>query len=246
MPKRPIVLSVKRELWRPLDEDAVPADEAFKATRAEALTRDDYTCQFCDWRSTEQQDVHHFNDCHSDNHVDNLITACKLCHACHHIGFACQKGAGTLIWLPEVSQAQLNNLVRMFFVINEIGSDAQKAFAKDTWRRLRERADTVKAVWGTSSPVRFGNKLLIIPQGRYDLRGQFMGPLRLLLSPGSPMVGPAISSWVKQFAKLPPETWDSITSTVMDRLDDAHERARNSIQIQNHDIDQQMMEQERA
>lgn len=244
MARRPIILSVKRELWRPLDEDAVPADDAFKEARAERLARDDYTCQFCDWRASSFQDVHHDNDCHSDNHIENLVTACKLCHACHHIGFASQNGAGTMIWLPEIDQGQLNSLLRMCFVVNDIGTDAQKQFVRSIWQQLSARAGVVKQVWGTSSPARFANKLLILPQGRYDQREIFMGPLRLLLTPSSQMVASALPSWVKQFVKLPPETWEGITTTVMERLDAAHDRAGNAIALQNTELNQQMQEQD--
>lgn len=114
-----IVLSVKRSQFRCDDPTADEADSGFKKIRPEIIERDDSTCQFCDFKAPKYQEVHHLNDIHSDNRPENLITACCLCHAAHHVGLSGTLERGCLIYLDPalgISQADLNQIVRALWI----------------------------------------------------------------------------------------------------------------------------------
>lgn len=234
---RPIVLSVKRNTWRMHDDSAEPSDAEFKKEREKCLQRDDYTCQFCGWRSLKYQDVHHANDCHADNSLENLVTACKLCHGCHHLGFAGQGGAGAIILLEEIDQVDLNRIVRMCAVVAAIGSPEQKAFVGKLWKFLMSRAAPVKATWGSASPTMFANKLMSLPDGIYERRGtSFMAPLRFLISPSSVMVKDAVPTWVTQFGRLPTDVWESVANEVLVRIANVNDDITKNLTGESEDL----------
>jgi intracellular multiplication protein IcmJ len=230
----PITLSVKRETWRLLDEDVVPSDAEFKRVRLSRLQKDDQTCQFCGWRSSSHMDVHHVNDSHDDNSIENLATACKICHACHHIGFAAMGGKGSMIYLPDITQNMLNKLLRVIYVINTVGSDQHKQFASTLWKMLMAHKRPVVDAWGTADPVKFANKMLALPNEVYERRGDsFLSPLRVIFLPTSPMIAPALDTWTAQYGKLPSSMWMEICDEVMGRLTSARERIEERLRVEN-------------
>lgn len=78
----------------------------------QALMRDENTCQFCGFRSVHGMVPYHLDDDHENNTLDNVATSCAMCHMMQHLGFVLDERIGYLIYLPELSQAELNNLIR--------------------------------------------------------------------------------------------------------------------------------------
>lgn len=113
--KQPL-LGVKRKLWRQDDEHAILKDEKYKSLRDKILLRDNYTCHFCNFRFDEFQEIHHVDDDHGNNDPENLITTCNLCHAVHHLGMTAIRGAGFMAYIPEMSQTDINGIVRILFM----------------------------------------------------------------------------------------------------------------------------------
>lgn len=77
-------------------------------------------CHFCDFAfgSSEQYEVHHLDGDHANTDPANLVPVCVLCHAPFHLDLVARRWkdrAGTIIFLPEVSQAHLNNLLQVIF-----------------------------------------------------------------------------------------------------------------------------------
>jgi intracellular multiplication protein IcmJ len=204
---RPIVLSVKAKNWRMADDSAAEADAEFAAVRRKALERDDWTCQFCGFRSLKWQEVHHVNDDHADNRRDNLVTACIFCHLCQHVGFAGLRREAVLVWLPEIPQARLNHLVRTVLVAwrsadaaGAAGADRpgppmpgarmkeeqQKLFramaqgAQALHAGLMARQDEAARRYGTSDLSEFGKLLQLMPDDVYARRADWCAGLRLL------------------------------------------------------------------
>lgn len=203
-----IILSVKRDKWRSADDFAESADKDFSAIRQRVIERDQGACVFCRWKADKYQDVHHLNDNHQDNAMDNLVVSCKLCHACFHMGLAGQNDSAWLIYFPEVSQAELNLMVRSIFVVRKIGNEIEKKLAESYWDELMARAQPVIDQWGSAKAVDFANKLLELPQENYESREGAMMPLRLLVSSRSKMVGDkAVTYWASMFEKIPTKIW---------------------------------------
>lgn len=113
--KQPII-SVKRKAWRMDDEHAGVADAGFAQVRMTVLARDKDTCQFCGFFAKNWQEVHHKDDDHQNNDPDNLITICNACHLVHHVGLAAINGFAFISYVPELSQTEVNHLMRMLII----------------------------------------------------------------------------------------------------------------------------------
>lgn len=85
-------------------------------TRQRIFSRDDNECQYCGFKSEKFQLVH-VKDGDMDNKSDdNLVTSCIFCHQCFHVDKVSDMKSGTLIWMPEISQAQVHHLARSIYV----------------------------------------------------------------------------------------------------------------------------------
>ncbi|MBA2651246.1 MAG: HNH endonuclease [Tatlockia sp.] len=142
------------------------ADERFKAFEIKVLQRDRYTCRFCGFQARLFQDVVNLDHNFANNKLSNLVTACCFCAQCFFIesvgvgGF----GGGSLIYLPELSQAELNSLCHVLFcaITNDTG---YKNSAQNIYRSFKFRSQIVEDKYGegTSDPSIFGQ--LIIDSG---------------------------------------------------------------------------------
>ena len=82
-----------------------------QGARKKALDRDGRRCWFCGFTSTAHQEVHHLDDDHANNRLDNLVTICNIDHLCFHLGLAAMRGAIFLAVVPELTQAEITNLI---------------------------------------------------------------------------------------------------------------------------------------
>lgn len=221
---KPIILSVKRGRFRRDDQDAESADEAFRDNREQALTRDAKTCVFCGFQAPKWQDVHHIDDDHHHNDIDNLDTACKLCHACQHIGLAGLNGGASIIYLPELPQASLNRLVRGMYVAGRLGSEATKKQAAELFRFLVSREAPAVTALGSCDPVVLANALELAPREVYDQRISRLEPLRLLVKPKSRMLTlsdktSVLDYWAHNiYNKVPENSWLDLAEQLFDRV----------------------------
>lgn len=226
MELKPIVLSVKRGLFRcdDMESESDAADYAEK--RQLALARNIKTCQFCGFQSDKWLDIHHKDDNHHNNDKDNLITACKICHACHHLWLAGQNNGGYVIYLPEISQADLNRLVRSMYVIGKVGSDVWRTRAGNLWQFLLSRTKPVIDSIGSFDPVDLGLALSTSTRDDYEHRVSTLAPLRFLISQKSPMmalkrgdkvIGNVIDYWVSSvYQNLTESSWMDLADQVFD------------------------------
>lgn len=161
------------------------ADERFKSHEKRVFDRDKYTCRFCGFQAKLYQDVVNLDGNFSNNKLDNLVTACCFCSQCFFVesvgvgGY----GGGTLIYLPELSQPELNSLCHVLFcaITNDTG---YKNSAQTIYRgfKLRSQAIEDKFGEGTSDPAIFGH--LLIDSGHIgdDCANQLLQDIRLLPS----------------------------------------------------------------
>ncbi|MDX1837491.1 HNH endonuclease [Legionella taurinensis] len=142
------------------------ADERFRAFELKVFQRDRYTCQFCGFQARLFQEVVNLDNDYTNNRLSNLVTACCFCAQCFFIesvgvgGY----GGGTLIYLPELSQTELNSLCHVLFcaITNDTG---YKSSAQNIYRSFKFRSQIVEEKFGegTSDPAIFGQ--LIIDSG---------------------------------------------------------------------------------
>lgn len=138
------LLAVKRRAFRQDDEHAdQEADDEFRRVRISVLKRDANRCRFCNFASNRYQEVHHIDDDHRNNKESNLLTVCNLCHLVHHIGFAAQFNMGFLAYIPELTQTEVNDIVRAIFSIQVDAKETQNAkdMAKSLYSCFQNRGD---------------------------------------------------------------------------------------------------------
>jgi intracellular multiplication protein IcmJ len=194
--KPSLILSVKAKNWRMYDSNSENADAEFQIVRKKALDRDNYTCRLCGFKANKWQEVHHVNDDHSDNRVDNLWTVCSYCHMCQHIGLAGRNEEAVLIWLPEISQSRLHHIIRTIQVAHRwaetstmarnVRTDMIKTAktiaegSESLMSSLKERQAIAEEKLGTSDLSELANILLTMSDEDYAKRGNFLNGFRML------------------------------------------------------------------
>jgi len=83
-----------------------------KSIVEKVLKRDDFSCRFCGFRAKQYQRVIPYPDAGDPP----FATACTFCEQCLMLERAGITGAGILIWLPEIAQAELNHILRAIYV----------------------------------------------------------------------------------------------------------------------------------
>lgn len=163
----PIKLTATPGSWRLYSARKV--DERFKAYELKVFRRDQYICQFCGFQARLFQEVINLDGNYTNNKLSNLATACCFCSQCFFLesvgvgGY----GGGSLIYLPELTQAELNSLCHVLFcaITNDTG---YKVSAQNIYRSFKFRSQIVEEKFGegTSDPAIFGQ--LIIDSGIND------------------------------------------------------------------------------
>ena len=149
-------------------------------------------CRFCGFDAGDRREPFHCNGDHTDQSADNIVAACPLCHLSQHPDRPQIDAEAVLIWLPEISQAGLNCLVRgIHSVLHRHGEPATAArtprgtapeliAAFRTFRALRARSSPALDRLGTTSFADLGAALLNLRPATYARRAELLAGLRLL------------------------------------------------------------------
>jgi len=124
-PQRMLIPSVKLGAFRQHDDpiNNSPTSEYAKM-RGKTMQRDLYTCQYCGFKTIPSRkadpmtlessgflECHHLDDNHENHEGDNLVAIDPLCHMVFHLGFAAHQERMVVIYLPWLSQEELNLMV---------------------------------------------------------------------------------------------------------------------------------------
>lgn len=205
-----------------IDWHAHEVDARYSGVRKQILERDDYTCAYCLFRSLKYQHIHHLNDDHAINKSENLVTACALCHQCFHLGLAGVNNSGVMTYVPELSQAELNNLVRACFVaIANKGVNEEAATA--IYAALENRSFVIEDMFGpnTASPSAFGQAFVEMKPEAYESRQMRMPGLRLL--PRMQAFAAEIAYWQSEpenFGKFKDADWEKLVPALVAEPED--------------------------
>lgn len=161
------------------------ADERFKSYELKVFQRDRYTCQFCGFQAKLFQEVVNLDGNYTNNRMANLVTSCCFCAQCFFIesvgvgGY----GGGTLIYLPELTQTEINSLCHVLFcaITNDTG---YKSSAQNIYRSFKFRSQVVEEKFGegTSDPAIFGQLIIDSGSASPDVAGKLFKNIRLLPS----------------------------------------------------------------
>lgn len=203
--KRKLIIGAKRGKWRS-NTGIESADLVFQQIRPKVLTRDEETCVYCGI-SLPRMHVHHVNDDHEDNRMDNLVTVDDLCHAVHHVGLLGDEGV--IVYMPGLSQVDLVQLCRTIAVAISFGGEIGDK-AKRLYDFLATRfSEPIREVFGSSSPADFGNALLALSDEHYAARDVPLRDVRVLFKPE------ALSEYAARarraaYENLPPSSWQRV------------------------------------
>lgn len=117
-------------------------NKKFLEIRAKILRRDKETCQFCGYQG-ETLEVINYDGNYQNNTPRNLITACVLCARCTLLDYYKLDYAGgdRIVYLPEVSQNQLNLLCQVLFCESTDDANDEASYnAKTTLAQILDRA----------------------------------------------------------------------------------------------------------
>lgn len=179
-------LSADRLSWSalPLHGSQWDKSKAVLKWRGKILKRDNYVCQGCGWRSEEFQELHHRDGDHSNYRESNLETLCPLCHQLFHPSAATISGGGFMIWLPELTQAELNRLsFPLFWAYTAGPSHPLHSVARSTYAMLEQRRVELESHVGKSDAASFGQMLLRLSPQAYANRATALAPIKMLASP---------------------------------------------------------------
>ena len=179
----PLTLRASPGDWRL--QSARNADEKFNTYEQRVFQRDQHTCRFCGFQARLYQDVVNLDGNYANNKLDNLVTACCFCSQCYFIesvgvgGY----GGGTLIYLPEIPQSELNSLCHVLFcaITNDTG---YKNSAQTIYRSLKFRSQVVEDKFGegTSDPAIVGHLLIDSGHSSAENSEKILHDIRLLPS----------------------------------------------------------------
>lgn len=219
-----LILSSNEKAWKKSSTHGTEFDKyykkKFKPIWDQVWKRDKNTCYYCGFQAQKFQEIHHLNDDHEDNSMDNLVTVCPLCHQSHHLDTVSNTNGGKIIWLPELCQQDLNHLCRAIFVAMYHAEQAEKEkrevsgfvkIAKLLETSLLERHIEVEKYIhnGASDPVNLASALIAMTEEQYDNRTDFLKNLKLLHVKTRFSV--QSKYWARNtFASIPIDTWLNI------------------------------------
>ena len=138
-------------------------DKSFQPVMEKILRRDSYTCQYCGFQTREYQEIVNIDGNYNNNKFSNLITACCFCAQCLFIESIAldERGGGQLIYLPEMTQVEINGFCHVLFCAMGNGTGYQDA-AQSIYRSFKFRSQPIENKYGagTSNPAVLGQLLL--------------------------------------------------------------------------------------
>ncbi len=144
-------IKIKSEAGKPGFASSGGADTLYKEIKQKILVRDNHACQCCGFESKKYQEIL-FSDGNSQNlSEDNLKTVCIFCHQCHNLDKVSVMRSGVLLWLPEISQADLHHMVRAIYVAR-ISQGPIADAARRSLDALMQRREMVRSRIGTDDP----------------------------------------------------------------------------------------------
>lgn len=145
----PIVLSVTE----PPGVSGIP-DKPEASVRENVFERDDHTCRYCGFQSKRYMEVNAAppkQEKLDPSRAEHWVSACLFCHQCFHLEKVPEMKSGVMIWLPEMSQAALNHVMRAVYVAR-ISQGPMADAARGILEELMHRRDEAEARLGTSDP----------------------------------------------------------------------------------------------
>lgn len=160
-------------------------DKAFLPVATRVFERDNYTCQYCGFQARQFQEVVNLDGNYTNNKLSNLITSCCFCSQClfiESLGLE-EMGGGQLVYLPEMSQSDLNSFCHVLFCAMGNGTGYQDS-SQAIYRSLKFRSQPIESKFGpgASNPASFGQLIMEYKADHPKTTITVLNDLRLLPS----------------------------------------------------------------
>lgn len=143
------------------------------------FSRDKDSCRFCGFHSKKYQQVVFINGNTADARFDNLATGCMFCHQCFDLEKVASMRSGALIWMPEISQAEVHHVARAIYVAR-ISQGSMAEMAKSTLDQMMKRREEVKIRLETDDPFVLAMVMRdFLGPKHYDMRSSKLDGVRL-------------------------------------------------------------------
>jgi len=155
------------------------------------------TCGFCGLQCESYQEIYSVR---SENHTTD-IPVDPFCFAPLNLQMLAK--LGSLIYLPGVSQVDMNNLLRPVFYAYFSGAEPEKQDAIFFLRELLQLTKPVKAKWGSADPSKLGGTMQGLKEDVYANRDYVLKDLLLVLKPSfiNSLYSPdLLKDWFVEFA----------------------------------------------
>lgn len=227
-------LSAKVKSWRVHDSDderATNRDE-YEQVRANVLRRDKFTCQCCGFKTISHPtspkktllysgylEVHHVDDDHTNNVMENLLTVCPFCHSVFHCGFAGHSGAGNLALMPYLKQEDISILFNLLAVIKVTDESEYKSVSAEIVSFFEYFEHVAEGIFDGLSDAAIMGSVLVGTQikdseAARDMKN-VLWAMRLIPSLDSDVFSKASVYWKNNQAWLPEGQWASILKDFM-------------------------------
>ena len=144
----------------------------------QTLHRDGYTCRCCGFSSKRFRRVVSDPVSVQDGAFATVCTFCEMCLALDRAGPTAES---VLIWLPEMTQAELNNLVRALYVAKASNTPLAAAASRGLDVLSARKAEAKKRL-GTFDPLVLATALIeSLDDAAYQARTAKLEGIRLLV-----------------------------------------------------------------
>ncbi|NDE90332.1 MAG: type IV secretion protein DotN [Alphaproteobacteria bacterium] len=233
----PITLGVKRTLDAQQSGAAKPkrrkplSKAEFSKLVQQTFEKDSYTCCYCGFQSRQFQKAIPKDWAVTDPRDSEMVTACIFCEQCFNLENVGPMASGTLIWLPEISQASLHHMMRAVYACRaqiDIAPEDIKNCADRAFEVLFNRRGEAKRRIGTDDPMVLAAALLEnIKEETFRSRDEKIKGIRLM--PLDKRMIPSASGkdndqfpriieyWVSDegpLGNLPPDTWPALQASI--------------------------------
>ena len=160
------------------------SDPRFDNTKQAVLRRDRQQCFYCGFKARSGLSVINRAGNYRKHQMINMLTVCPLCAQCgflESVGVG-DYGGGSIIYMPEMSQIELNALCHNLFSAMTLCTESENN-SKSIYRDLRLRSQWVEKSLGKgmSRPDNLG-RLLIDVEENEAFDSSWLQGLRLLPS----------------------------------------------------------------
>ena len=238
MTQIPLIFSAKSKNIHRYENESNKYQLDFSRAQKKTFTRDNYICQCCHFYDKSNQLLHYCDDDFSNINLSNLVTICPLCCQTFRINDLSRRKQSTLIWLPELSQKNLNSLIRALLIVKYRKSTVFLAKQLNDTKNLENALNLVLQEFvtlfqyrlskantkiHTNDPFILARALLSLSHSEYEVREQYLAGLRIL--PSEVLTSTLYSatknmveSWFKRngsFRGLSPTTWPNLFKPIL-------------------------------